>query len=233
MKFEESVAKTTPSGAVENYLHEGFPQPAVSYDYHQLDTNDTAADDDMIDIETLYRINPVVRYIMSGDDDGLASATTTNVQASLSHLVGSEVLEDMEVMGRYVQIHDMYSDFERKTAEAAGDQGPSKNITATPNGYTEAHVRLALVILDSRDKLPEWRFDGECYDLSRPDIFYPGKGESLKEGKAVCNECAMKQTCLEYALSNNEQFGLWGGTSERERARIRKQRTESRPIQAN
>jgi len=35
----------------------------------------------------------------------------------------------------------------------------------------------------------------------------------------------VRALCLEYALNNKEQFGIWGGTSERERRRLRKERT--------
>ena len=34
----------------------------------------------------------------------------------------------------------------------------------------------------------------------------------------------MREDCLEYALTNSEKFGIWGGMSERERRRIRRQR---------
>jgi WhiB family redox-sensing transcriptional regulator len=34
--------------------------------------------------------------------------------------------------------------------------------------------------------------------------------------------------CLEFALANGEKFGIWGGMSERERRRIRRQRALAR-----
>jgi hypothetical protein len=40
-----------------------------------------------------------------------------------------------------------------------------------------------------------------------------------KEAKAICAECPYKVRCLAYALKNNEQ-GIWGGTTERDRRRI-------------
>jgi WhiB family redox-sensing transcriptional regulator len=33
----------------------------------------------------------------------------------------------------------------------------------------------------------------------------------------------VKAQCLEYALKNDERFGIWGGLSERERRKLRKQ----------
>ncbi len=40
----------------------------------------------------------------------------------------------------------------------------------------------------------------------------------------MCAGCVVKVDCLEYALENGEKFGIWGGASERERRRIRRQR---------
>ncbi|MGH9194816.1 MAG: WhiB family transcriptional regulator, partial [Acidimicrobiia bacterium] len=38
----------------------------------------------------------------------------------------------------------------------------------------------------------------------------------------VCTQCPVALECLRYALANREQFGIWGGTSERERRKLRK-----------
>ncbi|MCL4449452.1 MAG: WhiB family transcriptional regulator [Actinobacteria bacterium] len=57
-----------------------------------------------------------------------------------------------------------------------------------------------------------------------PDLFFPERGASTREAKAVCRGCIVRGECLEYALKNGERFGIWGGTSERERRRIRRAR---------
>lgn len=64
---------------------------------------------------------------------------------------------------------------------------------------------------------------GACQGLD-PEIFFPDRGESLKPAKAVCDQCIVKDECLEFALTSGERFGVWGGTSERERRRIRRAR---------
>lgn len=56
-----------------------------------------------------------------------------------------------------------------------------------------------------------------------PDLFFPERGASQKEAKAVCRSCVVREDCLEYALENDEKFGIWGGLSERERRRYRRQ----------
>lgn len=69
----------------------------------------------------------------------------------------------------------------------------------------------------------EWQDLGNCLGVD-PELFFPGRGASTKEAKEVCAGCIVKTDCLEYALSNGEKFGIWGGASERERRRIRRQR---------
>ena len=61
-----------------------------------------------------------------------------------------------------------------------------------------------------------------------PDLFFPERGASTKEAKEVCRGCIVKEDCLEYALSHGEKFGIWGGMSERERRRLRRQRALAR-----
>lgn len=57
-----------------------------------------------------------------------------------------------------------------------------------------------------------------------PEAFFPEKGGSTREAKAVCAVCEVRDECLEYALQHDERFGIWGGMSERERRRLKHQR---------
>jgi len=56
-----------------------------------------------------------------------------------------------------------------------------------------------------------------------PEAFFPEKGGSTREAKKVCLSCEVRAQCLEYALAHDERFGIWGGLSERERRRLKKQ----------
>lgn len=56
-----------------------------------------------------------------------------------------------------------------------------------------------------------------------PEAFFPEKGGSTREAKKVCRSCEVRAECLEYALEHDERFGIWGGLSERERRRIKRQ----------
>lgn len=80
-----------------------------------------------------------------------------------------------------------------------------------------------------------WQDYANCLGVD-PDLFFPERGASTREAKEVCRGCVVLEECLEFALTNSEKFGIWGGMSERERRRIRRQRAlaraEARPATA-
>jgi len=60
-----------------------------------------------------------------------------------------------------------------------------------------------------------------------PDLFFPigttGPALDQIEGaKSICGVFPVKDRCLEYALATNQEAGIWGGTSEEERRKLRK-----------
>ncbi|MEF2977776.1 WhiB family transcriptional regulator [Subtercola sp. YIM 133946] len=67
-----------------------------------------------------------------------------------------------------------------------------------------------------------WQSDSLCAQTD-PEAFFPEKGGSTRDAKRICQTCEVKAQCLEYALQNDERFGIWGGLSERERRKLRKQ----------
>ena len=75
----------------------------------------------------------------------------------------------------------------------------------------------------------EWMAQGNCADKP-PSLFFPSDGVGVEVAKRVCADCPMKAMCLEYALSNRIDHGVWGGTSDRERRRIHKARAARRPV---
>ena len=66
-----------------------------------------------------------------------------------------------------------------------------------------------------------WQEQALCAETD-PEAFFPEKGGSTREAKKICTGCEVKAECLEYALSNDERFGIWGGLSERERRRLKR-----------
>jgi len=71
-----------------------------------------------------------------------------------------------------------------------------------------------------------WRANSSCRDTD-PDLFFPvgTTGPALEQiaaAKAVCDSCEAKAPCLEFALTTNQDSGVWGGTSEEERRKLRR-----------
>jgi WhiB family transcriptional regulator, redox-sensing transcriptional regulator len=77
---------------------------------------------------------------------------------------------------------------------------------------------------------PSWLADSSCG--RHPDVdFFPSNGDSFREAMEVCFGCTVRLVCLEHALSQHE-FGIWGGTTERGRALIRRTRLVRRDAPA-
>lgn len=73
---------------------------------------------------------------------------------------------------------------------------------------------------------PTWRQDAACRHFPT-ELFFPiGHGPRAQaqasQAKLVCNECPVRVECLDYALTTNAQFGVFGGMSEDERRRVRR-----------
>ena len=66
-----------------------------------------------------------------------------------------------------------------------------------------------------------WQTDALCAQTD-PEAFFPEKGGSTRDAKKICTSCEVRTECLEYALKNDERFGIWGGLSERERRKLRR-----------
>lgn len=71
-----------------------------------------------------------------------------------------------------------------------------------------------------------WRDLGACRGLD-PEVFFPETDEEADIAKNICATCDVRVACLEHALSSREKVGVWGGTTERERRRIIRQRRRS------
>jgi WhiB family redox-sensing transcriptional regulator len=74
---------------------------------------------------------------------------------------------------------------------------------------------------DTDEGLLGWQEQALCAQTD-PEAFFPEKGGSTREAKRICVGCDVKGDCLEYALEQDERFGIWGGLSERERRRLKR-----------
>lgn len=69
----------------------------------------------------------------------------------------------------------------------------------------------------------EWMLRAKCRGID-PAEFFPSDGTGVDKARRLCEQCVVKAECLEYALENRIEHGVWGGTSERERRRIQRSR---------
>lgn len=111
----------------------------------------------------------------------------------------------------------------------------------TPYGYHEeptegiANLIAAIGYRTREERDMSFLDRGNCVGLPSW-IFYPrannghiertGATNDSRRAKAVCADCPVSAACLEYAV-DSEPFGIWGGTSERERRELRKTRDEA------
>lgn len=73
----------------------------------------------------------------------------------------------------------------------------------------------------------DWKKQARCREITRgpeTDFWFTDADESpeLRErkiqlAKVFCNICVVQQECLEYAISGNEKYGVWGGKTHNER----------------
>ena len=97
-------------------------------------------------------------------------------------------------------------------------------MTEVISGGTSEGVSDVLLFEGEEDELTElgWQERALCAQTD-PEAFFPEKGGSTREAKKVCLGCDVRGDCLEYALAHDERFGIWGGLSERERRRLKKE----------
>lgn len=88
---------------------------------------------------------------------------------------------------------------------------------------------MAMIIESPKswDANAEWRREAACRDLDPNAFFIVGvTGPAIPQlaaAKAVCRGCPVQQACLDFAITTNQEFGVWGGTSEDERRALRRQ----------
>lgn len=83
-----------------------------------------------------------------------------------------------------------------------------------------------LHLTSSRDR-DDWTIDALCAQIGDTELFYPEKGGSTKDAKAMCAQCPVRDACLRTALTEYTtatDHGIWGGTTPGQRRTLRRQR---------
>jgi WhiB family redox-sensing transcriptional regulator len=99
----------------------------------------------------------------------------------------------------------------------------AKRTTPAPAAERPAELSVAPPDPDSQTA---WMADGNCR-LHPPATFFPSDGVGVERARKICKGCPVGEMCLDYALENRIEHGVWGGCSERERRRILKRRRDA------
>jgi WhiB family redox-sensing transcriptional regulator len=95
-----------------------------------------------------------------------------------------------------------------KSANAGGDQGITK------------HMDMS------------WLNEARCLNED-PELFFPVGNtgpalEQIEQAKSICRQCDVAAQCLEYAIRENQDTGVWGGLSEDERRSLKRKYARAR-----
>jgi len=104
------------------------------------------------------------------------------------------------------------------------DRPENRFVNPDPGGTVALTAPHSMTLSASSD---DWRDQSACRDTD-PDLFFPvgttGPAiEQIENAKSVCTDCDVRQPCLDFALATNQDSGIWGGTSEEERRKLRRQ----------
>ena len=87
-------------------------------------------------------------------------------------------------------------------------------------------MNLIRSTLDTLHLIPEWHSDGLCRQVDA-ELFFPlpGQNDKARQAKEVCAVCPVQRLCLDEALATEplHDWGVRGGTSEKERVKMRRE----------
>ena len=70
-----------------------------------------------------------------------------------------------------------------------------------------------------------WRNQAACRSTD-PELFFPAGStgsalDQIRAATSICRSCPAQGPCLQFALETNQEAGIWGGTDEEERRKMR------------
>jgi WhiB family redox-sensing transcriptional regulator len=67
--------------------------------------------------------------------------------------------------------------------------------------------------------MTDWRDRARCVNTD-PESFFPESGETSPTAIKVCRGCPVSKQCLDFAMTKDIPFGIWGGLTQRQRLRL-------------
>ena len=99
----------------------------------------------------------------------------------------------------------------------------ARTTAATGDDFEDRSDQPVSALASDPESPTGWMGEGNCR-LYPPATFFPSDGVGVDRARKICKGCPVIDTCLEYALTERIEHGVWGGCSERERRRILKRR---------
>jgi WhiB family redox-sensing transcriptional regulator len=62
----------------------------------------------------------------------------------------------------------------------------------------------------------DWLSEARCHDRET-EIFFVRGASKARRAQNICDHCTVRDECLEYAMEQDIEFGVWGGLTERQR----------------
>jgi len=98
--------------------------------------------------------------------------------------------------------------------------GPQGNHDAAPSAGDTGATAPSVATPPASPADEDWRIAHRC-GVDQDAIFFPSKGASLSEAKAICVRCPIRAQCLREGLRVPETKGVWGGTNDRQRRKLK------------
>ena len=83
----------------------------------------------------------------------------------------------------------------------------------------------------SEEDRVSWRDQAACLGF---DVFFSShvdqrltRAPLQAQAQAICSTCLVQAECLDFALTTNQQWGTWAGTTPAERKRLRRKKKEA------
>jgi WhiB family redox-sensing transcriptional regulator len=108
--------------------------------------------------------------------------------------------------------------------QRASNTVPIRNNVNPGNSTAVSNVEVEVTVEETPEEYA-WMFHARCRGID-PAEFFPSDGTGVETAQRVCAACPVTVECLEYALLNRIEHGVWGGASERERRRILRRRRD-------
>jgi len=165
------------------------------------DMYDYATPEQGLELSAINRDNNLIYYIENG---GEIPEILNHRQAKriLTSIAGTALLETVKPLKRYQEINQRISG--NKTHLIANDR----------------HNNASIDTRHTPDKKLDLKFtDYAACAGEETRIFYPFKDEKLlmMAAKAICARCIVRDECLNFAIENEENYGIWGGLTPKER----------------